>query len=176
MLCLEACSCIAQYGLYAANNTQKQKLTLGALGLLVLCGFANGMTDFSQKLFAKNFAEIPASVFNFYTYVFSALILLPVLLAIQKGNVVRTCQNARIILAKAGVFVAVMAICLFANSLSKTLAAGYLEATQLYPLNQGGSLILSSVMAAVFFKEKLTLPCLLGILTAFTGLLFINVL
>ena len=53
---------------------------------------------------------------------------------------------------------------------------GYLPAAQLYPLNQGGSLILSSVMAAVFFKEKLTMPCVLGILTAFAGLLFINVL
>ncbi len=158
------------------NNTQRKKLTLGTLALLVLCGFSSGMTDFSQKLFAKNGAGVPASVFNFYTYIFSALILLPVLLATEKGSVTNTCQNAKKILSKAAVFVAVMAICLFANSLFKTLAAGYLPATQLYPLNQGGSLILSSAMAAVFFKEKLTIPCILGIIVAFVGLLFINVL
>ena len=158
------------------NNTQKQKLTFGALVLLILCGFSNGMTDLSQKLFAKTATDIPASVFNFYTYIFSAVILLPVLLATEKGSVTHAYQNAKKILSKAAVFVAVMAVCLFANSFFKTLAAGYLPAAQLYPLNQGGSLILSSVMAAVFFKEKLTLPCILGILTAFAGLLFINVL
>lgn len=158
------------------NNTQKQKLTLAAFALLALCGFSNGVVDLSQKLFAKTSADIPASVFNFYTYIFSAVTLVPVLLIFEKGKFQSACSNGRKILAKAGIFVAVMAVCLFANSFFKTLAAGYLPATQLYPLNQGGSLILSSAMAAVFFKEKLTIPCVLGICVAFLGLLFINVL
>ena len=32
------------------------------------------------------------------------------------------------------------------------------------------------VMSAVFFKEKMTPKCIIGILIAFTGLIFINVL
>lgn len=157
------------------NNTQKTKLTLASLALLTLCGFSNGVVDLSQKLFAKTAVDTPASVFNFYTYIFSALTLIPVLLVFEKGNFQGACRNGKSILAKAGVFVVVMAICLFANSFFKTLAAEHLPATQLYPLNQGGSLILASLMAAIFFKEKPTLSSIFGIVTAFVGLLFINV-
>ena len=69
-----------------------------------------------------------------------------------------------------------MAFCLFANSYFKTLASGYLSAVLLYPLNQGCSLILSAIMAAVLFKEKITIKAVIGILTAFIGLLIINLL
>ena len=71
-------------------------------------------------------------------------------------------------------YILVMAICLFANSFFKTLAAGHLSAVLLYPLNQGVSLILASLMSWVFFREKLSLKAILGILTAFVGLLLVN--
>lgn len=69
-----------------------------------------------------------------------------------------------------------MSVCLFLNSYFKTLASGHLGAVLLYPLNQGCALILSAVMAAVLFKEKLTAKAVIGILTAFVGLLIINLL
>ena len=69
-----------------------------------------------------------------------------------------------------------MAVCLFANSYFKTLAAGLLNISELYPLNQGAALILASVMSAVAFREKLTPKGILGILLSFVGLLFINLL
>ena len=69
-----------------------------------------------------------------------------------------------------------MALCLFANSYFKTLAAGYLSAVLLYPLNQGCALILSAFMSATLFKEKLTLKAVIGMITAFAGLLIINLL
>lgn len=58
------------------NNQIKEKMSLKSLGLLVLCGIANGLTDFSQKLYVKTVADSSAAVFNFYTYIFSALVLL----------------------------------------------------------------------------------------------------
>lgn len=73
-------------------------------------------------------------------------------------------------------YILVMAICLFLNSYYKTLAAFYMPSVILYPLNQGLALILSTVMSAVFFKERITLKAIIGILTAFVGLLFINLL
>ena len=69
-----------------------------------------------------------------------------------------------------------MSVCLFMNSFFKTKAATYLTSAQLYPLNQGCGLMLSSVMAALFFKEKLTAKCVIGLITAFAGLLIINLL
>ena len=125
------------------NNSIKEKMSISALVMLIVCGAANGLTDFSQKLFVKKLPDVPVSVFNFYTYVFSA---------------------------------AVLAVCLFANSYFKTMAAGYLDSAQLYPLNQGLGLILSSVMSAVFFHERLTLKCIIGLVLSFAGLIIINVL
>ena len=69
-----------------------------------------------------------------------------------------------------------MAICLFLNSFFKTMAAQYFDPTQLYPVSQAMSLVLSTLMACVFFKEKLTAKAILGITLAFVGIVLINVL
>ena len=69
-----------------------------------------------------------------------------------------------------------MAVCLFLNSLFKTYAALYLDAAILYPLNMGAALMLSSLMAAVFFGEKLKWKSILAIALAFTALITINML
>ena len=69
-----------------------------------------------------------------------------------------------------------MAISLFTASYFKTLAANELDAALVYPLNQGSSLIISALMAALFFKEKINLKAVIGIILAFIGLLTINVL
>mgnify|MGYP002520371429 CR=1 FL=1 len=73
-------------------------------------------------------------------------------------------------------YVLVMAICLFANSYFKTLAARYLCAVLLYPLSQGCAMILSAIMSAALFKERLTPKAMIGIITAFAGLLIINLI
>jgi multidrug transporter EmrE-like cation transporter len=72
------------------------------------------------------------------------------------------------------IYVVVMAICLFLNSYFKTTAAKYLNAAQLYPINYGGSLILSMLMSTIIFKEKLNLKCIIGVLLSFVALILIN--
>ena len=62
------------------NNGIKQKLTGKALLVLLISGVANGVTSFSQKMLKYEVADGSAAVFNFYTYVFSALSLAVVLL------------------------------------------------------------------------------------------------
>jgi uncharacterized membrane protein len=67
-----------------------------------------------------------------------------------------------------------MSLALFANSYFKTVAAVYLDSAQLFLLNRGIALILSSLMAAIFFKEKMTIKSVLGIVLAFIGIVIIN--
>ena len=74
------------------------------------------------------------------------------------------------------VYIAVMAIFLFCNSYFKTLAAADLPAVQLYPLSQGTALVLSMLMSALFFKEKIKPICVIGAIVLFIGLLFLNVI
>lgn len=159
--------------MFSYNNQIKEKMSITSLLLLILCGVANGLTDFSQKLFIKNSDSV--AVFNFYTYVFSALVLLVFyLLAKSKNNA--SSSSAGEIMRKVGGYILVMSICLFAYSFFKTLAAGILPSAELYPLSQGAGLILSSFMSMLFFKEKLTPRCIIGLVLAFVALLIINLL
>lgn len=154
------------------SNTIKAKLTLPFLLLLLLCGIANGVADFSQKLFTKCIPDGSAAAFNFYTYVFAALVLVIAYAVTCK----RAPDGEKGDLKKIFGYVLVMAICLFANSYFKTLAARYLCAVLLYPLSQGCAMILSAIMSAALFKERLTPKAMIGIITAFAGLLIINLL
>jgi len=154
------------------NNTIKAKLTIPSLLLLLLCGIANGVADFSQKLFTKCIPAGSAAAFNFYTYVFAALVLVITYAVTRK----RAPDGEKADIKKIFGYVLIMAICLFANSYFKTLAAGYLSAVLLYPLSQGCALILSAIMSAALFKERLTPKAIIGMITAFAGLLIINLL
>ena len=164
---------VATWVMCSYNGDQKGKLTASGFLLLAFCGVSSGLADLSQKLFVRTAPGIPAAVFNFYTYVFSAAVLLPVWLLLRKKEKI---QSRTVFPRKLFGYILLMAVCLFANSYFKTLAAGLLNISELYPLNQGAALILASVMSAVAFREKLTPKGILGILLSFVGLLFINLL
>lgn len=161
----------------------KQKVRLGDILLMSLSGAANGFVSFSQKMFVNNGEGSSATVFNFYTYVFSAAVLLAFYListytekraavAAEGGKVPEKKGMPLSVLA----YVTAMAICLFAHSFFNTLAAQQLSAAELYPLSQGLALTLASIMAAVFFGEKIKLRSVIGIAITFVGLLVINLL
>ena len=155
------------------NNSIKTKLSLPAFLLLCLSGLANGVADFSQKLFVKLEGETPIEIFNFYTYVFAA-ITLAIFFFTQKNGAKGASDKGK--LRYILIYIPIMAVCLFLNSLFKTYAALYLDAAILYPLNMGAALMLSSLMAAIFFGEKLKWKSILAIILAFTALITINML
>ena len=153
------------------NNVIKEKLSIASFVLLLFCSVASGMSDFSQKLFVKTNENGSIAVFNFYTSLFSTVILiLCYFLFSATGK-----KHAAFPFKSIFPYILVMSICLFANSYFKTLAAKHLDAAVLYPLSQGSSLFLSTVMSAVLFKERLTPKCIVGIVIAFVALC-INVL
>ena len=165
---------VAAFIMCSYNNQIKERIGLGSAVLLIICGLSNGLTDFSQKLFVKTAEGSSAAVFNFYTYIFSAAVLLIIYIAAKARD--KSGSSGTDVLRAVGIYVTIMSLCLFLNSYFKTLAAGLLPSAVLYPLTQGASLILSSVMSAVLFKEKLTAKCITGIALSFAGLLIINLL
>lgn len=154
------------------NNSIKTKITLPSFLLLIICGIANGIADFSQKVFTKRIPDASAAVFNFYTYLFAALVLIVFYAINHKSKSTNGNTNIKKIFG----YILIMALCLFANSYFKTLASKYLSAVLLYPLNQGCALIISAIMASVLLKEKITAKAIIGILTAFIGLVIINLI
>ena len=156
----------------------KGALSLPSLLLLVLCGFANGITDFSQKLFVHRAAGIPASVFNLYSYIAATLLLALVLLVVSRRAPRPAAEEGgeKTSSRSLYLYVTVMAVCLFLNTYFKTLAAGKLSAVTLYPMNQGLALIFSSLMAVFLFRERMTARAALGLVLAFVALICINLL
>jgi len=154
------------------NRSFKGKLSLLSWLLLLLCGFSSGIADFSQKLYVYQLPGISAAVFNFYTYVFAGLAMVAACLLFRRKDGPKKPEHLSGILG----YIAVMALCLFANSYFKTLAAARLDSVLMYPLNQGAALILSSAMASLLFREKLTAKAVAGIALAFVGLILIHLL
>lgn len=165
---------VAALILCSYSSSVKSKLGLGDILLLSLAGIANGVVSFSQKMFTNSGSNTPASTYNFYIYVFSAVGLV-LFFAFSKGQE-REKVSYKKLLGKIFFFVLIMAVCLFANSYFNTLAANYLGSAQLYPLTQGAGLVLSTVMSAVFFGEKIRPRLIIGVAIAFAGLLTINLL
>lgn len=158
------------------NNSIKEKMSISAVVLLIICGTANGLTDFSQKLFVMEMPDVPIAVFNFYTYVFSAAVLIIFYTVFSIKNNLQGTSPGRRGVKKIFGYIAVMAIGQFVNSYFKTKAAVFLGSAQLYPLHQGLILILSSIMSTLLFHERLTVKCIVGLVIAFFGLIIINVL
>ena len=176
------------------NNTV-EKTGLAGIALVILATAGDGLTGFSQQLYRQYYTEngvrargvfYPVSIYQFYTFVFSALILLvcfgiycvwrfwkktPPASAPAPNQLFRTA-------AKALPLIAVMAVCIFAVNYFQTLATGkYGMSPQiLYPVIRGGSLIITTVNAMLFFGEKPTRRSILGTLVAFAGILAINIL
>ena len=151
-------------------------MSIGALLLLVLVGVSNGLADFSQKMFVKTSEGGSIAAFNMYTYVFASIVLLVtyfIFRSIDK-KADREVRAPLIIIKPIWIYVLIMAICLFANSFFKTKAALTIDAAKLYPLSQGGSVILALLMSSILLKEKVNAKCIVGICLAFVALLLIN--
>ncbi len=162
----------ATYIMFLHNNTIKAKLGLSTIIYLAVCGLSNGITSFSQKMFVYNCPDMPASVFNMYTYIFAALTLFIFYIAGTKNEKPQFEDGSKY----KHVYILIMSIALILNSLFITKAALFMDSAQLFPLNNAMALILSASMSSVFFKERMTVKCIAGIVIAFIGLIIMNVL
>jgi uncharacterized membrane protein len=162
------------FAAYLMHAGTKVKPTLKTLAVVILCGLANGMTDFSQKAFIYSGLDTTTAQFQLCSYVFAAVTLIVLYTAITVGSKTEEKNGAGAILKKTWYFVLIMAVCLYANSYFKTEAANYLSAAKLYTLSQGGTMAIGTLMSAFLFKEKLTLKSGISIAITFLGLLIIN--
>ena len=169
---LFAVICMSKY-----NEGLKGKLSWKSWFILVFgcCGCA--VADFSQKVYVTSINGNVAT-FNFFTYAFGFVLLL-VLYGVVFGlipqkksfEITAEVKNKQYVLAYF-----LMSLFLFLNTTFKTFAARLLSSAQIYPVLQGANLILSGLMAHLIFKEKLNAKAIVGMASAFIGLIFMNVL
>ena len=168
---------IASYVMCTYNASVKERISPLTLLLLVVCAISYGMNDFSQKMFVNETSGVGAAVFNFYTYLFAGIVLAlcyPIFRIKERTQVQRRSffTAVRPILG----YVIVMAVCLFLNSYFKTEAAKRLDASQIYPLSQGGAMILSMLMAHFLFHERINAKAIGGVVLCMLALMMINLL
>lgn len=161
---------IAIFIMISYNNTTKGKLTKTASIYLFLCGLSSGLLDFSQKLFT-HYSDGSVALLNFITYVSAAIVLGAYFVIFSKND---TTTEYKPLFKETFLVILGMSICLFLNSYFKALATNYLTATQIYPVYQAGGLILSALMSAIFFKEKITKRCITGMCIAFIAILLLK--
>ena len=167
--------CVLVFAAYLMHAGTKVKPTLKTLAVVILCGLANGMTDFSQKAFIYSGLDTTTAQFQLCSYIFAAATLILLYTAMTAGKKPENNDGGAVaILKKTWYFVLIMAVCLYGNSFFKTEAANYLSAAKLYTLSQGGTMAIGTLMSAFLFKEKLTLKSYASIAITFIGLLIIN--
>lgn len=165
------------------NYSGKIKGKLGASGyiLLLTTGCSAGLVFTCQKWFAQSCPQIPASVYNLYSYFFATLFLgafymvfklrrLPTSIPTEDKGAAQNIKN------RLTLFAILMAVCMFFNTYFSTLAAGELPAARLYPVMQGLTTIFSVTMSSVIFKERITITCAVGLILNFGALMIINLL
>lgn len=167
---------------------------LGAL-LLIIAAVGDGLTGFGQQLYKQYYTNggsffvgtpYANSVYQFYTFLFAAIILL----ILYSAYGIYTCRKGLLTkgegffghvwssLKKPLPHIFIMAVCLFAASYFQTLATSkYSMPPQiLYPIIKGGCLITVNLTATLFFGEKPSKRSIIGSLTALGGIIAMNVL
>lgn len=154
------------------NKGIKGRLTVKGVIILLLGTLGSALADFSQKIYVRQIGQ-NAGVFNFYMYLFGFVMIL-VLFAASVFNKKTPKVSAKLYSVKhMGIYFAI-SFFLYINSVTKTMAASFLSAAQIYPVLQGANLILSALMAHFLFKEKMNFKGVIGVLIAFGGLMLLN--
>ncbi len=151
------------------STSLKGKLSIGTVLLLLLCGVSSGLYDFSLKLFT-HYSGASISTLNLISYAVAALVLAFVFLLPAREDRF----DAKEMLRATFLPILIMSMCLFLNSYFKVLANHYLTTVQVYPIYQAGGLIFSAAMSAIFFKEKITARCVVGLVLAFVSILLLK--
>ena len=186
--------CCSVFVMISYNKGVKGKLSLTGIIILVICGLSSGLNDFCMKLFTT-YSESSTSTLNLITYIISFIALLLFLFLgspkKREETLEESCatstkeigekneseekkENLLALLRSTFLPVLLMAICLFLNSYFRALSNHYIPPVQLFPIYQAGGLILSATMSAVFFKEKITPRCILGLVLAFVAIMLLR--
>lgn len=163
----------AVYIMSIYNKGVKGHLSPKGLFILIIGTIGSALADFSQKIYVKQIGQ-SAEIFNFYMYLFGFLIILLILLSSHLSRKTPEISTKLYGFRHMGIYLAI-SVFLYINSVTKTMAASFLSAAQIYPVLQGANLILSALMAHFIFREKMNLKGVFGIVTAFIGLMILHI-
>ena len=154
------------------SKEQTGSFTPRTLLLLIGSMLSNGSVMLAQKMFSKYLPDTSVSIFSFLTFgligIGMFIGLVPSLLS-QSGR-------AKIAAVPKPVFLygTITSIILLAVNQLATLAGRNVPSAIMFPINDGGATIITAITAAIFFKEKLTVRSVCGLILGIGSLIVIN--
>ncbi|MEG1879932.1 MAG: EamA family transporter [Oscillospiraceae bacterium] len=152
------------------NKSLYGKITAKMIILIFIVMISNGTTMLAQKMFAMYVPNSNVSMFSFLSFLIPGILLLLLIKPIAKKD------NDKIELLPKPVFAigAILALALLLVSQLSTVISKALPSVVVFPIVNGGGLIIVTLVAAIFFKEKLTVKSLIGLVLGIVSLIIIN--
>ena len=133
--------------------------------------FLNGFNSIVSKIHQSTtaFPKVTTAQFSFFNFFFRTVICFLILaIACRRKQIDVSEIKETISLQSAGILFGT-AILLAASSYCLLMGAINLPATVIYPISTGGTIVLSSIVGRILFKEKLSLKMVVGLLLCFVG-------
>ncbi len=158
--------------LLLASSSKKTngKITGKTLVLLFGSMLANGSTMLLQVLFKAYVPTGSVLVYSFLQFAVVAVFLFVIALILSKKEQ----QKMYIPDKKLTVFTAVSAGALFGISQLSTMASAIVPVAVLFPVSDGGGMIISALVADLIYKEKINIKSFFGIVIGIAGLIFMK--
>ena len=154
------------------SKEQTGSFTPRTLLLLIGSMLSNGSVMLAQKMFSKYLPDTSVSIFSFLTFgligIGMFIGLVPSLLS-QSGRAKIAAVPKPDLL-----YGTISSIILLAINQLATLAGRNVPSAIMFPINDGGATIITAITAAIFFKEKLTVRSVCGLILGIGSLIVIN--
>lgn len=159
---------VALFFLLRYNFSIKGKLGKKQIFLLALVLVSQGLNQTMQKLYVHYITYKGASCYTLYSFIFATILLFFVTIFLKSP---KDPQQHPLIRGNL-TYIVLMSLGLFGASYFQTLAAASVDAIILYPMVNALSLIAGSVMANLFFKERISRDSVFGVIFVLAALIF----
>lgn len=184
---------VGAYLLSASSKKTYGKFNLKTLGVLILSLVSNGVTMLMQTMFGRNIENGNVSFFSFVSFIAGVLILLLLLVIIKviakkKGEVdeENKKENTDFVLIpskndnvnltkKVYIYAVFLAVAVFVINQLVTITTPLMEPVILFAFVNGGHTIISAIVGAIMYKEKMNIQTILGLIVGLGSLILLKV-
>ncbi len=161
---------VAAVLLASSSKKTNGKLTIKTVLLLFLSMLANGFTMLLQTLYKNFLPSADVTLYTFFQFFIPSIVMLLVffIMSIPKAranlDVAQQKEENSIKFSKKLIFFMLLsAVSIFGISQISTIASAIIPVAVLFPISDGGAVIIAAIVAAVIYKEKITWKSALGI-------------
>lgn len=178
---------VAAYFLISSSSKSYKKFSLKSLLFLIALMLSEGAIMLAQQMFSFYVPEGDVSVFSFISFGTACLVLFVCCFIKPKDSgalshdttpteTTSVGEDENKLTRKLLIMGAVLAVAVFIINQLATLALETVSPVILFTFINGGSTIIGSIIAALFFGEKFTLKSIIGIVLGVSALIIIKVL